>query len=136
MDQKGFRSAARRLVLELIFAICLVSFGAEFPEDVTFATAWTFVVQHANLLLHVVIGTLILVESSALAMHSLKGKHRSWKVFSLIGLCFVLLAYGSGEGVLSGRGESALGMMTVGWLGAILVYATAWFKTRAKQKET
>lgn len=129
MDSKGLRNAARRLVVELVALVLLVGFGTAFPRHTSAGRAWSFLVQHPVVLLHVLVGTLILVEATVLLIGSIRSRHRRTWMLAGAGVVFAVLAYGSGIAYVSlGQRDSALTFKTVGWLGAITTYAIGWWQ--------
>ena len=109
----------------------LVSVNLKIPGGHSAASNWKFVTSHPTLLLHVIVGTAILVTAVVLLVMSIRSRHRPWIVMSAIGLVFVLLAFVSGDAYVGSLRNSADDSMSVGWLGAIVTYGVAWYRTRA-----
>lgn len=130
MQAKTFRSSTLRLSLELVLAMALASFGPEMPERVSTAATWQFVLNHASLLLHVVVGTVILVEAIVLLVRAIKSHNRPQHMYAGLGLVGVLLSYGSGKWFVLTQAEVAAMSMSAGWLLALVTYVAAWFKYR------
>jgi CDP-diglyceride synthetase len=128
MDRQGLRNVSRRLVIELAAVILLVGFPIDFPRQTSAGRAWSFIVRHPSVLLHVVVGTLILAESIAMLVRSMPGANRRPLVLATIGLAFIVLAYGAGLTFAADRQhDSALTVMSLGWFGAIVAYGIGWW---------
>jgi uncharacterized membrane protein YozB (DUF420 family) len=127
MNQQSFKSISRRLVIELAVVVALVSYNIHFPKGTPVTQAWRFVLTHAPVLLHVVVGTIILVEAIIFLIRSIRSHHRSWIIWALVGFAFILLAYASGEYFVATQRETAITSMGYGWFGAIVTYGLGWY---------
>jgi len=78
-------------------------------------------------LLHVIVGTLILVEAIVYLIRALPVPQRSWVALAAIGLAFVLLAYAAGEIYVATQQTTVLTYKTLGWFGALVTYGIGWF---------
>jgi nicotinamide riboside transporter PnuC len=134
MDQKIFKQISRRLVIELAVVVALVGFPVDFPQHVSSAVAWKFVLHHPTLLLHVIVGTLIIVEAAILLVRALRSKHLFWIILAILGLIFVLGAFASGERYVALQTDSALTNMSNLWFGAIVCYGVGWYWGRRKSQ--
>jgi cytochrome bd-type quinol oxidase subunit 2 len=131
MDGRGLRNASRRLVIELAVVVLLVGFPVHFPRGTSSGDAWSFLVRHPTVLLHVVVGTLILVEGVRFLLLSLRAPARRSLLVAAVGLLLTVFAFGSGISYVSaGQHDSSLTAMSTGWLGAILTYGVGWWLAR------
>ena len=73
MSHQSLRNVSRRLVAELTIVVLLAGAPIDFPKGVSAGGAWEFIVRHPSLLLHVVVGSLILIEGIAFLIRSLPG---------------------------------------------------------------
>lgn len=126
-DHVGLKRVARRLVLELAVVIALVSYQVNFPRDTSYTQSWIFVLTHPLVLLHVLVGTVILVESFVFLVRAIPGRSLLWVALAIGGLAFVLLAYATGEVYVATRQATALTYMSLGWFGAIVAYGFGWY---------
>ena len=134
MDGNSFKNVARRLVIELTAAALLVGIvHSHFPEGKPYAQSWEFVLTHPLLLLHVIVSTIVLAETSILLVRSLPSSNRSWIILASTGLAFVLLAFVSGERYVATQRPTTIVLMDLGWLGASVTYGLGWYLGR---KET
>jgi hypothetical protein len=106
-----------------------------FPTAGSSAQNWSFVFTQPLVLLHIAIGTLILVEAAIVLVRSIRARNLSWVLETSIGTVFVLLAFIAGEHFVATQSRAALNLMTVGWCGAIVIYGIAWFLNRKKRVE-
>jgi hypothetical protein len=127
MNAVGFRNAYRRLVIELGIVVVLVGLPIDFPRSTSTAHAWTYILHHPSMILHVVVSALIVVESTALVARAVSRARRSARLIGSLGLAFALMAFGAGFAyTATGQSDSTLTTMTVGWLGAIVAYGIGW----------
>jgi hypothetical protein len=132
MDQRGFKNVSRRLVIELAAAVALVSYKVNFPKHTSGSQAWKFVLHHPPVLLHVIVGTIIVVEAVILLIRSLRSKNHTWIMLALAGLIFVLSAWQWGERYVWTQSNSALTYMGNFWFVAIAIYGFGWYWGRKK----
>lgn len=100
---------------------------------VLYGLAWSLgQTSMPTLLLHVVVGLLLVLISLALLVLSLVARRWQWLAVSLIAAVGIILATLSGSNfVVSGVAASSL-VMTIGFLLALLSYATGLYVTRPK----
>jgi len=136
MEQSNFKNISRRLVIELVLVVAVVSYKVNFPKGTSLAQSWGFVLTHPLVLLHVIVGTIILVEAILLLIRSVLSHHRSWIVLASAGLVLVILAFASGESFLAAQRNIAISIMGDSWFGAIVIYGLCWFLNRKKASTT
>ena len=127
MTLESFRNVSRRLVIELAAVVALVSYHVGFPRGESSGAAWGFVFANPRIWLHVLIGSLILVEAVVFLIRSIRSHHRVWMIWTAIGLAFALLAYAGGVSYVAAQAENALTFMSLGWFGAIVTYGIGWY---------
>jgi cytochrome bd-type quinol oxidase subunit 2 len=130
MAKATYRKMSRALVIALAAAVALVSYDIKVPAGRSSASNWKFVATHPTILLHVIVATMILVTAVAVLIMSARSRNHSWIVLSAVGLAFVLLAFASGDDYVATLRRSADDYMGIGWFGAIVTYATAWYLSR------
>ncbi|MFZ0161815.1 MAG: hypothetical protein WAL50_22525 [Kineosporiaceae bacterium] len=126
------RNTSRRLVLELLLVALLAGFGDDFPRNVSAGTAWSFLGRHALELGHATVGTAVLLEALNLVARSVRGGGaRAVGALTVAGLVLVGISAASGVWFVTSRQpDSALTSMTLGWISALVVYATIWYHAR------
>ena len=134
MSSARLKGQSRRIVLELIVVVALVSFGTHFPSGESSAKAWSFVTHHPLVLLHVVLGTVVVGEAIVLLIRASLNRRRQWIVLSMLGLACVLIAWASGENYVATQHSSSLNNMSLAWLGAIVSYGVGWYWGHKKNK--
>jgi hypothetical protein len=130
MQSTSFKVASRGLVVGLVVVIGLVAYNINIPKGRSSSKNWHFVLTHPTILLHVILGTLVLLGAIALLVRSVRSRVRPWMVISAIGLAFVILAFAMGEQYVSSLGNTALSDMGIGWFGAIATYGVGWYLNR------
>lgn len=130
MNKESFKKISRRLVVELAIVVAVVSYKVHFPKGKSIAENWEFVFNNPLILFHVILSTLILIEAVILLVRSLRSRNRFMTILSSIGFAFIMLAYIAGERYVATR--QFLGLMSLGWFGAILTYGIGWFLSRNK----
>ncbi len=134
MDQIRFRNTLLRLVIELVLVIASVSFPVHFPKGVPFAESWGFAFTHPTVLLHIVVGTIALIEAVRLLTGSIRSHRGFWTIWAAAGFVLVLVAFGSGVSFMADQQQIALNAKIVGWLGALIVYAVGWLLNLKKAR--
>ncbi|MGD9959317.1 hypothetical protein [Nocardioides sp.] len=111
MSTKTHTTLALALTVQLVAIAVLAGFGPVFPSGVDAAAGWRFLGGHALELAHALLGVLVLVQALILIVAA-----RAKLVPALI-LTGVVVAVASGAAFVSSRQpESALWLMTTGWL--------------------
>jgi hypothetical protein len=105
------RFSALALVVELVAVAVLAGLGPEFPAGVGASAGWSFLSTHVFELTHALLGLLVLAQAVILTAVA------QAKLVPAVILTGVVVAVASGAGyVSSGQPETALSLMTVGWL--------------------
>ncbi len=126
MNGRKLRDASRRMVFELVVLALLVGVPIDFQGS---GQAWDFLLLHPTFLLHAVVGTAVLVEAVVLVLRSVRDGLAL--PIAALGLAAVLLAVGAGSTYVSaGQQGPSLMLMTVGWIGALVMYVTGWIVGR------
>jgi len=125
------RNTSRRVVIELALVVLLVGLPVDFPRGVPSGTAWSFLLRHPSVLAHAVLGALLLGEAVLFLIRALGAGMRRPVVLAVLGLGSVVVAVASGV-VYVGRQQPDSGLtgMTVGWLGALVVFIVGWVRGR------
>ncbi len=131
MGKNGI-TGSRALVIALAVEVALVAYNINIPAGRSSASNWTFVATHPTILLHVILGTFILVAAGVALIMSIRSRDRSRIILSAAGLAFIVLAFASGEDYVDTLRRSALDDMSIGWLGAIVTYGTGWYLDRKR----
>lgn len=128
------KSQSRRIVLELIVVVALASFSTHFSTGESSTKAWSFVTHHPLILLHVVFGTIVVVEATVLLVRACLKRWRQWIVVAALGLACVLIAWVSGENYVATQHRASLDNMSLAWFGAIVLYGVGWYWGHKKEK--
>jgi len=136
MQRVTFKSRTRELVIALVVVIGLVSYNITIPKGRTRSKNWNFVLTHPTILIHIIVGSLVLIGAVALLLRSVHSRVRSWIVVSGIGLTFVIIAFAMGEQYVSTLSNTDLSDMGLGWFGAIAAYGVGWYLSRASKSST
>ena len=124
------RSAARRLVVELLVVGVFAGVSATFPRGVSAGTAWTFALDHWAFVVHIGVGALVLVEAavSVARVRRIEGVVQS--AFVLLGAAGCAIAFTAGvQYVSAGQGAGWLTAMTTGWILGCVGYASSWISS-------
>jgi hypothetical protein len=134
MNQINFKGTSRRIVIELAVVIALVSYNISFSKVKSNSQAWKFVFTHPTVLLHVLVGTIVVVEAIMFLVRSVRSHDRFWTVLAAIGLVFVLLSFASGEYYVATQKSSGLSYMGDAAAGALITYGFGWYWGHKKAK--
>jgi hypothetical protein len=132
----NLKKVSRRLVIELATVIALVSFNVNFPKHDSASQAWKFVFKHPTILLHIIVGTILVVESIIFLVRAIRGHDGLWITVSSLGLAFVLVAFASGETYVSTQKGSALTLMGNAAAGALVAFGVGWYWGRRRTRAT
>ena len=129
--RKASRSAmATVVILVLIYALGMyVNLFVEILED---ATAWQVAMKSIILLLHLSLGTLLIVHATSLVASSVKAKNSSWMIFSGVGLAGVLLSVATGSSFITHQNELSSLLMAFGFGISIIAYTFGIYRSSAK----
>ena len=130
------KKLSRALVVALVVVAALAGFNVTIPAGRSAASNWRFVLTHPAILLHVIVATGILVVAVIALITSLRSRDRPWMAVSAAGLVFVLLAFAAGQEYVMSVQKGALGYMSLGWAGAVIIYGTGWYLGRKKERQT
>lgn len=134
MNQENFKKTSRRLVIELGVVIALASFNINFSKVKSNSQAWKFVFTYPTVLLHVLVGTIVIVEAIIVLVQSIRSHNRFWSILTIIGLALVLLAYASGEYYVATQKGAGLTYMGNAAFGALVTYGFGWYWGHRKAK--
>jgi hypothetical protein len=130
------KKSSRALVVALVVVVALASFNVTIPAGRSAASNWRFVLTHPPILLHVIVATAVLVVAAVALIMSLRGRDRTWIAVSAAGLVFVLLAFVAGQEYVMSLQKGALNYMSLGWVGAVIMYGTGWYLGRKRERRT
>ncbi|MGC1419197.1 MAG: hypothetical protein WA786_03640 [Acidimicrobiales bacterium] len=132
----NLKKVSRRLVVELAVVIAFASFNVSFPKHDSTSQAWKFVLKHPSILLHVIVGTIVFVESIIFVVRAIRGRDRFWITLASLGLALVLLAFAAGENYVSTQRDSALTLMGNAAAGALFAYGFGWYWGHRRSRAT
>ena len=127
------RQLSRGLVIALAVVVALAGFNISIPAGKSAASNWDFAFSHPTILLHIVVAAIVLAVACAALAGAIRQGERPWIALSIAGLAFVLLAFISGVDYVDSLRKGALNYMSIGWLGAVISYATGWYLGRRKE---
>ncbi len=125
-----FKKLSRGLVLGLVVVVGLVSYNLDFPAGNTSASNWKFAFTHPTIALHIIMASVVLVAAAIMLIKSIRAGSAMWIALSISGMAFLILAYVYGEDYVVTLGKGALNFMSIGWVGAIVVYGMGWYLGR------
>jgi hypothetical protein len=128
------KKLSRGLVIGLAVVVALVSYNITIPAGKSSAANWKFAATHPTILLHIIAASAVLVVGVILLIKSLRARQPSWILMSVAGVAFVILAYAAGEDYVMTLRKSALSLMGVAWLGAIVSYGVCWYRGRKQER--
>ncbi len=131
----NLKRVSRRMVIELAAVIALVSFNVNFPKHDSAAQAWKFVFKHPSIPLHIIVGTIVVIEAIILLVRAIRGHDGFWITVSALGLSLVLVAFASGESYVSTQKGSALSLMGDAAAGALISYGVGWYWGRRRTRD-
>lgn len=134
MDQENFKETSRRLLIELAVVVALASYNIDFSKVRSNSQAWKFVLTHPTVLLHVLVGTIVIVEAIFFLVRSIRSHNRFWSILTIIGLALVSLAHASGEFYVATQTGSGLTYMGDAAAGALVTYGFGWYWGHKKDK--
>jgi hypothetical protein len=129
---RGATMGAVHTLLALFVFGMIANLYVEIPGSAVGPAAWSWVFSHsAVLVVHIVLGTLLVLASLASLVFAFRTHTRVAVVASGLGLVFTLLAYASGsEFVSSGQTNLSSMLMALGFLGALVSYAAGVIKLK------
>lgn len=134
---KTYRSvtmgAVHTLLALFVFGM-IANLYVEIPEELVNQAAWSWVFSHsAIIVVHILLGTLLVLASLASLVFAFRTHVRSVVIASILGLVFTLLAYFFGsEFVSAGQTNLSSMLMALGFLGALVSYVTGVMKLKTK----
>ena len=119
------------LIAEFVLGI-IANLYVEFPNTITNGDAWNWSMTHSPVVLgHVIVGgTLVLLSLTAMVL-SVVARRASGVVYSSLGFVLIVFAWLEGVAFLShGQQNGSSLNMAIGFIGAIVVYSIAYYRTR------
>jgi hypothetical protein len=132
----GLKKLSRALVIGLAVVVALVSYNVTIPAGKPSGSNWRFAATHPTILLHIIAASGVLVVGVIMLIKTLRSRQPSWILLSVAGMAFVILAYAAGEDYVTTLRKSALTLMSLGWLGAIVSYGVGWYRGRKQERAT
>jgi hypothetical protein len=123
----SLKKLARAQVIGLAVVVALVSYDITFPAGKTSAGNWKFAVTHPTVLLHIITASAVLILGFVLLIKSFRALQAPWILLSAAGLIFLLVAWAAGEDYVMTLHNSALNLMSIGWLLAMASYGLGWY---------
>lgn len=136
MQPKTFKTLFRGLVLGLVVVVGLVAYNIKIPTGRTTSKNWNFVLAHPTILLHIIMGSLMLLAAIVVLVWSARSHDRRWIAISALGLAFVIVAIATGEQYVATLSNTDLSDMGIGWFGAIATYGAGWYLSRKATQHT
>jgi hypothetical protein len=128
------KKLSRAMVVGLAVTVALAAFNVTIPAGKSAASNWKFALTHPAILLHVIMAAVVLIAALVALGAAIRGHDRSWIALSAAGLAFLLIAFLAGIQYVTSLHKSALNYMSVGWVGAVIVYGTGWYLGRKKER--
>src|SRR5258708_4739919 len=113
------RKQAIGVLVALVFQYLLGMWSnlfVQFPEMGDQGRFWEFAWKQLPLALHIILGLLLLVGSSALIAQALKSKDKTWIKVSIVGFLAILLSAYSGSTFISTQNDLYSLIMSAGFI--------------------
>jgi hypothetical protein len=125
------KGAFHTLLVIFIFGM-IANLYIEIPSGLVDQAAWAWVFGNsAIIVIHAVLGILVLLVAVASLVVGFLTHRTGWIVASLLGLLFTILAAYSGSDFITNGGANLSSLlMALGFLGALVSYATAAFQSK------
>jgi hypothetical protein len=117
------------LVIEYLLGV-VTTLLVEFPEGENEQQLWVFASQQLPLLLHIIIGTLLLVGTVVFFIKSIKQKNRQWIIASGIATAAILGGAGAGSAFIPKQSEIYASVMSICLFVALLSYFWGLYVTK------
>ena len=120
------------LIAEFVLGI-IANLYVQFPNMIANGDAWKWSMTHSPVVLgHVIVGgTLVLLSLTAMVL-SVVARRASGVVYSSLGFVMILFAWLEGVAFLSHGQQNGISLnMSIGFVGAVVVYSIAYYRTRS-----
>jgi hypothetical protein len=91
---------------------------------------WKYATSHALIILHIIVGTLLMVSMIVLFIRAARSKDRLWKLCSGISFAAIVLAMISGTAYISAQNELYSLIMSIMFVVALASISIALYKTK------
>lgn len=106
-------------------------FFVEFPEDATVSEAWKFAMGNWIVMLHIVVGTLVVVGLVGLYVRAVMLKDRTWQIAGAIAAGSSVLSWLCGEEFIAKQSDMYSFAMAVFFMIALLALGWGVYKSRS-----
>ena len=110
-----------------------VNLYTKFPETKNAAELWKFSSSQAVVIIHIIVGTALLIGASTLVIRARKSGRKFWQVSSIIGLIAIIFAWLSGRDFISRQDPISSLAMALFFLIALFCYITALYLANADE---
>jgi heme A synthase len=117
------------LVLEYLLGM-FTNLFVEFPEDAKEGEAWNFAWSQPVLALHIILGLLLFIGATALAIRSYKARDKVWIRSSGLGLLFIFLAAFGGSSFIPSQKDLYSYLMAISFILAVFSYGWGIYQSK------
>src|SRR5258708_38187679 len=130
MTKSQDQDVLRKQDIGMIAALCIqyllgmtTNLFVKFPDTKNVGKLWEFSWKQIPLALHIILGFLLLIGSSAFIVRSIRSKDKKWIVISTIGFSAILIAGLSGATFIRNQTDIYSYIMAITFILAFLAYA-------------
>jgi len=120
------------LALQFILGIYINLF-VHFPENADAKANWNFAQHSWIVLLHILIGTILLINATVLLVRVYRLKLNLWKLPAIVGLIGIVIAWLSGEQFVTTQQDGWSFAMALGFVLAVSIYGWGLARNEAKK---
>jgi len=106
-----------------------VNLYVQFPEDQGPKAQWDFAGNNWLVIVHLLLGTLLVLGAIALVVRAVRAKSVTWKMPAIAGLLSLILAWVAGDGFVATQADGLSYMMAVGFTLGILSYVWGLYRS-------
>lgn len=109
------------LVIQYILGM-YVNLFITFPDKLDDTQMWEFTKSQIPLLLHVILGLALFINSIVLIIFAFKYASTKTKIYSIIGFLFLTLSFYTGESFITNQSDIFSYLMSLGFIGSFVSY--------------
>lgn len=107
-----------------------INLYVSFPAHNSPHAQWVFTLHNLLILLHLIIGTLLVIGSIAMIIRAMKLGSSSWKLPASLGLISLVIAWVAGDTFITTQSSVLSYVMSLGFLAAIGSYVWGLYRSK------